>query len=229
MYRAIIVLCLCFPELCVAQDHKVDFGLSTPLFFRRAHPNNEITDHLNLFGAIGLDGVLRVKGAEETDMSFMLNAGITEDIRKFSINYISKVKTNLYFVNINPSVVIPSRWEHIRFCLGIGALVQFGQTIALAGVTEGGGYSNAGSMDSLLRANGREIMPYISFGMSGDIGKHLRLELTVQPTLRNLYEPNTNMVFVYNTGYTTGSANLELNYQPVYVGLRVFYFFRGNG
>ena len=65
--------------------------------------------------------------------------------------------------------------------------------------------------------------------MSGDIGKHLRLELTVQPTLRNLYEPNTNMVFVYNTGYTTGSANLELNYQPVYVGLRVFYFFRGNG
>jgi len=228
MYRVIIVLCLCIPGLCSAQDHKVDFGLSAPLYFRPAHPHNTYSEHYNLFGVIGLDGVLRVKGDEEGNMSFVLKAGITADIRKFNINYISKVKTNLYFFNINPSIVIPSRWEHIQFCLGIGALIQFRQTIAMAGVTDGGGYSNAGTMDSLLKANGRGIMPYMSFGISGDIGKHLRLELIVQPTLRNLYEPNTNITFVYNTGYTIGSTNLELNYQPVYVGLRLFYFFKGN-
>ncbi|MBS1689648.1 MAG: hypothetical protein JSS96_13050 [Bacteroidetes bacterium] len=214
--------------MCGAQDYKFDFGLSAPLYFRTAHAHEKLSNNWNLFGLIGLDGVLCVKGAEPGSMSFVLNAGITDDIRKFSVDYSTKLKTSLYFININPSVIIPSRWDHIRFCLGIGALIQTGQKVALSRETVSGGYSNVPDVDSVLKANGRGIMPFMSLGISDDIGKHMRLELRVQPTLLNLYEPNTDMVFNYGNQYRSSSSILHLNYQPVYVGLKLFYFFKGN-
>lgn len=227
MRKTIIVLCLCLPCICSAQADKFDFGLSTTVFFRPSE--TYINTYNHLFGAIGLDGVLRVNGTEETDMSFVLNTGITDDIRKFDISVSAQVKTSLYFVNINPSVVIPSKWPHIQFCLGIGTLVRLGQDVVFSwdNSPSGGNYITVDSMNKLINANTRSVMPYMSFGISKDIRKHFRLEFTLRPTLINLYEPGTTINFSYNSGNTFGSTILELNYQPIYVGFRFFYFFKG--
>lgn len=222
MHKVIIILCLCIPCLCVAQDYKYDFGLSAPSFFRPAHAHTKLYNNLNLFGAIGIDGVLQIKGSDERSMSFVLNAGFTDDIRKFSLSYISKLKTSLYFIDINPSVVVPLRWTRIQFRMGIGALIQVGQSVSLGGEPTSGPYSNLDSMKQYLKTNSRGILPYIALGVSDDIGKHVRLEFTINPTLLDLYEPGTDMTFSYNNG----STNLSYNYQPIYIGFRLFYFFK---
>ena len=225
MYKTTFIICLCLPLWCGAQDRKIDFGLSAPLFFRPAEAHVDVFKHL--FGAIGLDGVMRVNGAEETAMAFVVNAGIFDDIRKFSTSVDTKVKNNLYFVNINPSVVIPSKWPDLYFSLGIGTLVRLGQDVSFSSSASGqGGGNSLDSMDRFLNTNANPIIPYVSLGLQLDITDHMRLEFTLRPTLLNFYQPGATMNFTYNTGSSSGVSPIDVNYQPVYAGLRVFYFFR---
>lgn len=168
-----------------------------------------------------------MNGAEETDMSFMINTGITDDIRKYSPSVNTKIRNSLYFFNINPTVVIPSKWQHIQFCVGIGTLVRLGQDVVFSwSASSTGRGTSIDSMNNLLNDNARSIIPYVSFGVADDITNHLKLEFTIQPTLLNFYEPGTDMNFYYATANSYGSKLLQLNYQPVYVGFRLFYFFK---
>lgn len=228
MQKVLLILCLAIPTLCTAQGHTIDFGLSTPLFFRPSLQHEITEGHLHLFGVMGIDGVLRVKGTEENDMSFVMNVGISDDMRKYNAGYSMRVSNNLYFVNINPSVMVPSKWPNIQFCMGIGTLVRLGQGVVYSwSATSMAGGTSLDSMDNLLTDNARNIIPYISLGLSDHISKHFRLELTIQPTLLNFYEPGTSIDFTYTTGNSSGSTLFDLNYQPVYVGVRLFYFFKG--
>ncbi|MGN6568323.1 MAG: hypothetical protein ACTHJ0_10245 [Flavipsychrobacter sp.] len=187
---------------------------------------------MNLFGAVGFNGVVHVHGTEENDMSFVLNAGVMDDIRKFNVTFQDKVKSSLYFININPSVLIPSRWPQLQFCLGIGALVQVGQKVSFSwGKSyQGAGYvTSTDSIANYLSTKSRNIMPYISLGMAWDIRQRVKAELTIQPTLLNLYDPGTDVSVAYNTGYLYGTTSFRFNYQPVYVGFKFYYFFKRNG
>jgi len=225
MNKTIVVLCVCIPTLCNAQQPKFDFALSAPLYFRQAETYVDPFSHL--FGAIGLDGVLRVNGTEETDMSFLFNAGFADDIRKFNVSTSTTVKNSLYFININPSVVVPSKWPRVQFCLGIGTLVRLGQSVSFSwGSSVPGPYTTTDSMNKFIDANSRTFMPYMSFGISKDLNRHFRFEGTIRPTLFNLYEPGSNINFYNNTGTSSGGTVLELNYQPIYVGVRLYYFFK---
>lgn len=232
MRKAIIFLLLCLPHFSSGQDYQFDFGLSAPVYFRPAHPHEVYNKHMNLFGAIGLNGVVQVHGTEENDMSFILNAGVMDDVRKFNVTFQDRLKSSLYFININPSVLIPSRWQHLQFCLGIGALVQVGQNVSFSWGRsyQGAGYvTSPDSIGSYLSTKGRNIMPYISFGVAWDIRQRLKVELIIQPTLLNLYDPGTDVSVAYNTGYLYGTTFFKFNYQPIYVGFRLYYFFKRNG
>jgi hypothetical protein len=226
MHKSILLFCFSLPVACDAQSHKVDFGLSASAFVRQAQTTTNPFSHL--FGAMGVDGVLRIGGTEETDMSFVMNAGIADDIRKYNVSVDYKVRNSIYLLNINPSVVIPSKWQHIQFILGIGTFVRLGEDVSFSwGSSVPGGGTTTDSMNRLLRTNARNIIPYVSLGLAGDVSRHTRLAFTIQPALLNFYESDTKLQFTYTTGTSSGGSLVELNYRPIYVGLRLFYFFKG--
>ncbi|MDR3678711.1 MAG: hypothetical protein P4L41_02020 [Flavipsychrobacter sp.] len=228
MHKTILILFLCMPTLCIAQPPKIDFALSVPLYIRQSE--NHVDPFRYWFGATGVEGVLRVNGTDETAMPFFLNVGITNDIWKSSIATTAMVKTSLSFLNINPSIALPSRSPHIQFCLGVGTLIRLRQSIGFRwGSSASGSYTTVDSLNKFTNANSRSVLPYISFGMAEDIGKHLRIEFTFRPALLNLYEPGNSINLSNNPGTPGGGTVFALNYRPVYGGFRFFYFFKARG
>ena len=221
MYKFLIAICFCIPYLCAGQYYRYDLGVSAPVYFRPSQAHT-YSNGYHWFGAFGLDGVLRINGTEEQAMGMELNAGIAEDMRIFGIDADTKFKTGIFFVNINPTATIPSGWKGVRFCLGIGALIWLGQneTVVTSSASQSFLYisTNLDSMDKLLNAHTRPVMPYISLGISRELTTHIGLEFTIRPTLLNLYDPGTRW------GDTL--SYIDLSYQPVYVGFRLSYFFR---
>ncbi len=223
LYKQLIVLCLCLPALCQAQADKFNFGLSLPLYVKYNAIDGE-NRFQRLFGATGIDAVLKVNGTEENSMAFVMAIGEFVDVRPFRLDVNSKLTTSLTFFNINPMVSIPSKWPCIRYNLGFGLLVRMGQGLEFSSenATSYPGYyaTNLDTVDKILNNNSKIIIPFISGGVSADMGRHFQFQLTIQPTLFDFYEPGTHV----NYATSFSRHDFLLAYQPVYVGVRLYYF-----
>ena len=221
MYRTLIALCLLLPGLCYAQPDKFNFGFSVPLYLKYNVVNGENT-YRRLFGATGIDALLKINGSGENSMSIVLDVGLTADSRPFRLDVSRKLRTDIFCLNINPSVTIPSKWQHIQYCLGIGTLVRLEQHVNFISKTEDPAGFNTGvdTVYSIINSKGRSIIPFISLGFSADVGKHLKLQFTVEPTLIDFYEPDTHVNYI-----APGSQHdFVMAYEPVYVGFKLCYF-----
>jgi hypothetical protein len=231
MYKFFLAMALLLPDVCHAQpNNKFDFGCSVPLYIKY----NPVLDEdplQRMFGATGIDACLKVNGTEDNSMAFIMSLGLLRDTRPFRLDISNKLTVNLYLLNINPTVAIPSRWQHIQYNLGIGTLVRLGQGLIVSTSTDTGPgyhYTSLDSVDKLLTNNSRGVTPYVSLGLTADIGKHFKLQFTLQPTFLNFYEPDTHVQFVISSFSSYASSYFDMSYQPVYIGLKLYYFFHGN-
>ncbi len=207
---------------CYGQAPVLEAGFSAPIFLK-VNTTPDPKAKSSVLGATGIDFVLQVNGADENTMSFVQTIGITDDKRSFRTEPGSEIRTGLYFLNINPSVLIRSKWDNIKYSIGIGALVNIGQAVETSTSTNSTGtfYSSVDSATKQVADNSRGVIPFISLGVTWNIRKHLRAQLLVEPTLINFYEPDAKIT--YNINYVV--KDIPLSYQPVYFGVRVFYFF----
>lgn len=222
MRRILFVILWILPNICAAQTYNYNWGLAAPVYFRPAQAHEATDGSYHLFGALGIDGVLRINGPEENDMGFELNGGFVDDIRKIGISLGSKLEMSLHFVNINPSVTIPLPWHRTSICFGIGTEVLAGQKVTIKSEGYYYGSTNTDTLNTYLRSNSRPFMPYISLGFAKSLGQHFRIELNIKPTLLNLYEPGTANAVNASGGY----GSIDYRYQPVYVGIRLTYLFK---
>jgi len=225
-YKKLIALCLCLPVVCRAQTDKFNFGLSAPLYVQYNTIDGE-NRFQRLFGAFGIDALLKVNGTEENSMSFIMAVGEFADVRPFRLDVSSKLTTDLLFLNINPMVSIPSKWPRIRYNLGFGLLVRLGEEVDFSSEnSQYPGYyaTNLDTVSKILDSKSRGIIPFISAGVSADMGTHFQFQLSIQPTLFDFYEPDTHINYV--TSFS--NHNFIMAYQPIYLGVRLYYFIRPN-
>ena len=221
MLKILLFPFLCFPLLCAAQNNKIQFGASIPVFLKA---NTDIGAQVKspVFLASGLELALMINGTEERSMSFMPAVGIFGDNRSFTTEKGSHINTTLYFINIHPSVLIASKWDNIKYSIGIGALVNIGNGVSVSSNSNSSGtfYTDPDTIGKKLNNNGRNIIPFVSLGATCTINKHFMLQAVIQPTLLNYEEPGTTLKYTisYKTQY------ISLSYQPVYFGFRIFYF-----
>ena len=222
MSKKILFLLLCTPALCAAQNNKIEFGTSVPLFLKI---NTDVNADVKspVFLASGIDFVLKIHGTEENNMSFMPIVGIFGDNRSFNTEQGSHINTTLYFINIHPCVLITSRWEKIKYSAGIGALVNIGNGVSVYSSSSSSGnfYTDPDTIGKKLTDNGRNIIPFVSLGATYSINLHFMLQALVEPTLLNFEDPGTKLKYTisYKPQY------ISLSYQPVYFGVSIFYFF----
>lgn len=221
MHKCIFVFILSLPLFCYAEQRRVDVGLSMPLYIK-FNPLSGEDVYKRIFGAVGLDAVIKLNGREETDMAFLFSAGLFGDRRKFHSDLETKLITSLYFLNINPSVTIASKWSNIRYQMGVGTLVHLDQNVSIVTNDQIGGgiYTTPQEVDSLLDKSHKPIIPFLSFSLLVDITKHCKLQCTLQPTLLNYYIKGTTV----NFRRSTTSRDFVMDYQPVFFGVKLYYF-----
>ncbi len=223
MIKPLIYAVALFPITCSGQTSMVETGVSVPMFLK---VNADFTPRLksSVIGATGIDFAIKVNGSDENSLSYLQLIGFMNDKRSFQIEPGSKIISEFYFININPSVLIKSKWDNMKFSFGIGGLINIGQDIGTSSSknTSGNNYTNLDSSYQIIISNSRNIIPYISFGGVWDIRKHIKAQLLVQPTVHNFYEPGTKIEYKINNS----EKEIQLSYLPVYFGLRLFYFFR---
>ncbi len=220
--KAIFCAAALLPMICFGQASKLEVAVAIPLFLK---VNEDINSQAksSLLGATGIDLAIKVNGADENAMSFLQIIGLVDDIRSFETEPGSRIKTGLFFININPSVLVKTRWDNLKFSIGMGGLINIGESLESSTTTQSSGryYTSIDSIEQVFKNNSRGLIPYISLGVMWNIRKHLKAQLLVEPTLLNFYEPDTKITYTINYSL----RNFALSYQPVYFGIRLFYFF----
>jgi hypothetical protein len=222
MVKAFVCVVVLLPLICSGQSSKIEAGISVPLFFK---VNTDFTSQLKntITCASGIDFAIKVNGQDENSMSFLLLIGLLNDKRSFQMEPGSEISTGLFYLNINPSVLIRSKWDNLKFNIGIGGLINVGQNFSSSTSTPSSrvSYTNVDTNYQIINSNSRLLIPYISLGVLCDIRKHIKAQLLVEPTLQNYYEPGTKIAYQINYN----RKEFSVGYQPVYFGLRLFYFF----
>ena len=213
----------CITGYTQAQEQKLYWGASLPLAARFNVINGENTLRRTL-GAWGIDGWLKVKGQNEQAMSLLLSAGILRDARPFRLDVSSVLWAKLYFMQINPTVLIPTHSPRTQWTMGIGCLFNIGHTTSFRTTSNAPLYysTNIDSAANMLLSNSRSVLPYISAGIMHRISQHIALHATIAPTLLNYYAPGTEVF--YETPYA--QHNFVMAYQPIYFGIKILYQFR---
>ena len=209
-----------------AQSSTFDFGASLPIFLKAniVQPSNGVH---SLFGRSGLDAALKIGGADEHAMSFMQIIGWEFDETSFTLAKGHMLRTTAHCINVNPSVLLSSKWEPLRYSIGIGTLINIGNGLEESENNQPGNggnnrwFTNLDTLDRMLNDAKRKFMPYLSLGLHYKVRKHLEGQLLLEQTLINFYEPDANISYVRN--YVT--YYFAIGNQPLYIGLRVFYFF----
>jgi hypothetical protein len=131
------------------------------------------------------------------------------------------LSTSLLFLNVNPSVLLKTKWDNVQLSIGIGALVKLSQSFQFSSNTSSGIYS-AGfdSSDLEYKRNSRGVLPYVSFGAIWTIKQHLKLQGLITPTLLDFYDGRAKINYYVNQT----KMEYPMNYKPLYFGLRLFYF-----
>jgi hypothetical protein len=221
MYKFILVFIFSLPVLGFAHQRRLDIGVSVPIYIK-FNPLSGEDVYKRIFGAVGLDAVIKLDGIEESDMAFLFSAGLFSDRRKFHSDLETKLITSLYFLSINPSVTIASKWSNIRYQMGFGTLVHLDQNVSIVGNDQIGGgiYTTPQEVDSLLNKSYKPVIPFLSFSLLVDITKHCKLQCTLQPTLLNYYIKGTTV----NFRRSNTSSDFVMDYQPIYFGVKLYCF-----
>ena len=226
-YPGFLIAFFCgYCSICIAQTNTCEFGVSLPVCLKANIVQPANGTH-SVFGRSGFDAVLKVKGADEHAMSFMQVIGWEFDQTAFTISSGHMLRTTAHCININPSVLLSSKWETIRYSIGIGTLINVGNGLEESenNISSAGGnnswYTNLDTLDRMMNDAKRKFIPFISLGLHCKVRKHLEGQLMLEQTLINFYEPNATISYVRN--YAT--YYFPIGHQPLYIGLRFFYFF----
>jgi len=202
---------------------QINAGIFIPMAAKFNVLNGENSLQRSL-GAIGVGGAITVAGTQENSMTFMQGISLMADVRPFRLDRYNIMKVKLHFVNINPSVIIPTRKEHTHITLGIGALCGIGHTTAFTTYQESSTFysTDIDSVTRILRRESKGVLPYVSAGVMRDIGKKLRFHFAIEPVLMDYYQPGTHIN--YETNLT--QHDFAMAYAPVYFSMKVCYFMK---
>lgn len=207
---------------CFAQS-LCRFGIGTPLL---AKANMAFGSKMKSspFICSGVDLVLQVNGYDEQAISFFLLAGLEYDAQSFRISGADRIISERYFANINPSVLIPSKWEKLKYNVGVGTLVAVGQSVGTSSYngTIATFYADVDSLADQLEHYSRKIVPFISLGLVFEPGKHFKLQFLLQQTLMGSYETGAKISYWYSY---YDRREFAISYLPLYGGLRFLYLF----
>ncbi len=213
---------LAFATPLYAQSGNLHWGLSLPLSARFNLRNGENSLQRAL-GTWGISGLLMVDGQNEENMSLQMAVGIVEDIRPFRLDVNSVFSARLYYININPTILIPTKRPDTHITMGIGCLLNIGHITSFR--TNGNApmyyMTNVDSAAQNLIRNCRGVLPYIALGIRHYINKKIALQATIEPTLTDYYQPGTHVF--YETPYA--QHDFEMAYQPIFFSLKLQYTF----
>lgn len=169
-------------------------GAAVPVFLKiNAGVGSQGKNAMN--AATGIYLALQMKGVDERAMSFLQMIGITDDKRSFQPEAGTKITTGLFFLNVNPTILIPSKWDNIKYNVGVGALINLGQSVEFSTSTQSSGtlYTSDDSVGRKIAEYSRNIIPFISLGVTWEIKKHFRAQFLAEPTLLNFYQPDSKI------------------------------------
>jgi len=216
-----LILC-CWPGICHGQN-LFEVGVGLPLYLK---VNTDFGNKLNNnpIGSTGLDATIKINGRTETSISFQQILGITYDRIYFRPEEGTTLFTERLLFNINPSVMIPSKWQNMKYNIGLGVLLNLGESVSTSTNSSAtvGVFNGVDSIQKQLLENSASIIPFITIGAVWEIKKHIRVQVSAEQTLLNFYRHGAEIT--YQQGYYQ-YVTIPVSYQPLYLGVRLFYFF----
>lgn len=205
-----------------SQSKRYEIGIATSFIFKI----NTI-QHTNIrsspFSTIGLDMAFKINGYDENSVSFLQLAGFYYDRVSYPVEPGNKIITENYFVNINPSILLPSKWNNIKYNIGIGALWYLDRSLVIKSDEQSiGSFSaNLDSAVEILTLKSRNVIPFISVGIMWEINNHFKTQISVRQDLLDHFQPNTDLTYYKNRE----PKQLNINYRPANFTLSFLYFF----
>ncbi|MCD6013755.1 MAG: hypothetical protein K0Q79_3617 [Flavipsychrobacter sp.] len=219
---ALILLLIIFPTLCAAQT-TATFGITTPILCKiNSGFNNSM--RAELFGATGVGAALKVSGSDENSLTYLQVAGLNIDRLAFRVAPGHSLFIEQLQLDINPNVLIPSKWEKLKYSVGFGALF----TLAQGGGSASYGQSynsviafDADSAKKYIDEKTRRIVPYFKLGLVWEVHRNCNIEIMASQTLLNYFDEGAKFGYSLNYQY----QEVPVGCQPAYFGLRFFYYF----
>ncbi len=221
MMRLFLFLLCALPFTGMAQT-TASFAITTPILCKlNSGFNNSM--RADLFGATGTGAALKVSGTEENALAYLQVVGLNVDKLSFRVAPGQNLFIEQLQLDVNPNVLIPSRWEQLKYSLGFGALF----TIAQGGGSAGYGQSygavsfNDDSVKKNVDDKTRKLVPYFALGLVWNVQRHCSIQLSVSQTLLNYFDEGAKFGYTLNYQY----QEVPISCQPAYFGLRFFYYF----
>jgi len=209
--------------VCCGQANLFEVGLGVPLYLKVNTASGTVANE-SILGATGVEIAVKINGSEENAIAFQQVIGITYDRIYFPPQEGTTLFSERLLANINPSVIISSKWPNLKYNIGFGALLNMGESVSTSTNSSAtmGVFNSVDTIQSQLLGKSSTITPFISLGLVWEIKKHLRAQISAEQTLLNFYQPDTKIT--YQQGYYQ-YVTLPVSYRPLYFGIKLFYFF----
>lgn len=213
---------IAFPVWCTAQT-TATLAITTPILCKiNSGFNNSM--RAKPFGATGVGSALKVSGADENSLTYLQVVGFNMDWLTFRVAPGQNLFVEQWQLDVNPNVLIPSRWEHLKYTVGFGAL--FTLTQGGGSASYGESYTNVISFDEdsakkYIEDKTRKVVPYFTIGLVWEVRHDCNIQLMVSQTLLNYFDEGAKFGYSVNYNY----QERPLSCQPAYFGLRFYYYF----
>lgn len=209
------------PAFCSAQT-TIDFAVTTPILCRfNTYVRSEVkTDP---FGATGVGIACKVSGVDENALSFVQNIGLNVDRMSFNVAKACTLYVDKIHLDVNPGVLVPSKWASVSYYVGFGGLITLTQGEGSSASTGSNGITSFSEDSVALTVNDkvRKFVPYLCLGVAWRVQKHCTIQLQASQTLLNYFDEGAH--FGYSFNYT--HYDVKVSSQPAYIGLRFYYYF----
>lgn len=213
-----IILFFFFPFYCFGQN-KFEFGLVSSAQIKINTLGKNYGKN-SVFGTIGAGFFFKINNADNT-FSYIQSLGINYDKITYHVDKGNKIQIENLLIDINPSVTLTSKWDNISYILGFGGVIVVDNVIGFSTNSHSTGnfYSNVDSMGAILTENNRNLIPYITLGLSYKIHPYFNFQIFANQFVLDYYMNNTMV------SYTKDQTlhEIDVRYQPLGIGIRILF------
>lgn len=215
----LLSLAIQHPDVVYGQDKRCEFGVSLPLFAKYPFGSHEDVFNAKL-GVIGISAALRVAGADEQSMSMLQVISFQTDDIRYALSSNSRLGIQFYSLEINPNILMPSKWPNLHYVVGMGALISMGNVVSISSAdnTIGVDVVDIGHQLDQIR---RVAAPFVTIGALYSYHNHIKIQACLQQLFLSFNDPEST--FTYTDNHVTRTVIAA--YQPLYAGVRFYYFF----
>jgi hypothetical protein len=215
----LLSLAIQHPVVVFGQDKRCEFGVSLPLFAKYPFGSHEDVFNAKL-GVIGISAALRIAGADEQSMSLLQVISFQTDDIRYGLSSNSRLGIQFNSLEINPNILIPSKWLNIHYVVGMGALVSLGNVVRISASDNNIGV-DVDDIGHQLDQIRRVAVPFVNIGALYSYHNHIKIQACLQQSFLSFNDPESTFTYTDNQVTRTVIAS----YQPLYAGVRFYYFF----